>query len=252
MLSWPTVSHDGEGRDAPGLPFLPPVDPVDAARPAGGAPVTPDAFAGFLVDGDEEVARWALERMLATGPRAQVYDGFLREAMRLVGERWVAGRWTISEEHLASRTLGRVLASLAPEESPVDRLDPVAVLAGVAGEEHAIGLIALSHVLRESGFAVHDLGPNVPADDLVRYAAKVETRLVALTASTAGRAEALRDTAAALRAMPVPPTIIVGGRITELTDLSDTGAAWVGSSLVACAAFASGLARRLAERPRPA
>ena len=33
---------------------------------------------------------------------------------KLVGERWLSGRWTISEEHLASRTLGRVLASLGP------------------------------------------------------------------------------------------------------------------------------------------
>ncbi|MFN8621658.1 MAG: cobalamin B12-binding domain-containing protein [Chloroflexota bacterium] len=245
------MSHDGDGQTPKGLPFLPPVDPQSAARARAGAPVTPDAFAGFLVDGDEEVARWALERMLATQPRPQVYDGFVRDAMKLVGERWLSGRWTISEEHLASRTLGRVLASLGPAETPADRLDPVAVLAGVAGEEHTIGLMALTHILRESGFAVHDLGSNVPADDLVRYVAKVDTRLVALTASTAARLETIRDTAAALRAMPEPPTLIIGGRITELADLSDTGAAWVGTSLVDCAAFASRLARRLADRPHP-
>lgn len=248
MLSWPTVNDDGDGREA-GLPFLPPVDAGAAARASAGAPVTAEAFAGFLVDGDEEVARWALGRMLAAQPRAVVYDGFVRDAMRLVGERWLSGRWTISEEHLASRTLARVMTALAPEESPADRLDPVAVLAGVAGEEHTIGLMALSHVLREAGFAVHDLGSNVPGDDLARYAAKVEARLVALTASTAARVETLRDAAAAIRALPVPPALIIGGRLADTTDLSDLGAAWVGTSLVSCAAFAEGLARRLGDRP---
>ena len=34
--------------------------------------------------------------------------------------------------------------------------------------------MTLSHVLREAGFAVNDLGPDVPADDLARYAARTE------------------------------------------------------------------------------
>ncbi len=232
-----------DDREAPrGLPFLPAVDPSAAQT---GAAVSAEAFAGFLADGDEEVARWALERHLAERPRATVYDTFVREAMRLVGERWMTGRWTISEEHLASRTLGRVLASLAPASHPPDRIAPVAVLAGVAGEEHSIGLMTLAHILAEAGFAVSDLGQDVPAEDLVRYAAKAEARLVALTASTSVREETLRDTVAAVRALPDRPTVIVGGRIADVADLSDLGADWVGASLEACARFARDLAVRL-------
>ena len=236
------MSHDpGAPR---GLPFLPPVDPA-AARP-GEADVSAEAFAGFLADGDEEVARWALSRQLAARPRAAVYDSFVRDAMRLVGERWLSGRWTISEEHLASRTLGRVLTSLAPQPQPADRLNPVAVLAGVTGEEHSIGLMTLAHVLTEAGFAVSDLGPDVPGDDLVRFVARTDARLVALTASSMQRAEALRDTAAALHALPRPPALLVGGRIVELGGVGDLGADWSGSSLVECARFARELAARLA------
>jgi len=246
MLSWPIVSDVRRAGSTGGLPFLPPVDPADAA-PDIGAAVSPEAFAGFLADGDEEVARWALSRQLATRPRAVVYDTFVREAMRLVGERWVAGRWTISEEHLASRTLARVLAGLAPEASPADRLAPVAILAGVTGEEHSIGLMVLAHVLTGAGFAVHDLGPDVPAEDLVRFAAKARARLVALTATTAAREEAVRDTVAALRALPIPPAIIVGGRIAEVADLEDLDVEWSGVSLVECGRFSRGLAERLDE-----
>lgn len=249
MLSWPIVNDDREAF--PGPPFLPPVDPA-VAHGAAGAAVTAEAFAGFLADGDEEIARWALSRQLAARPRAAVYDTFVREAMRLVGERWLSGRWTISEEHLASRTLSRVLASLAPEPSPADRLDPVAILAGVAGEEHAIGLMALAHVLRESGFAVADLGADVPAEDLVRFTAKADARLVALSASSSVREEVVRDTVTAVLALPRPPAVMVGGRIAELTSLGDLGADWVGTSLVDCARFAGDLATRLGAERDPA
>lgn len=234
-----------DDRQAPrGLPFLPPVDPA-AARSLAGTAVTAEAFAGFLADGDEDVARWALSRQLAVRPRTVVYDTFVRDAMQLVGERWLTGRWTVSEEHLASRTLARVLGSVAPVPHPLDRIAPVAVLAGVAGEEHSIGLMALAHVLAEAGFATSDLGPDVPAEDLVRYAAKAEARLVSLTATTAVRDETLRDTVAALRALPARPAVFVGGRLADLADLADLGADWSGTSLVECDRAARALAVRL-------
>lgn len=242
MLSCAAVNDD-PARSAPPLPPLPPVDP---ARAAGGADITPEAFAGFLTDGDVEVARWALVRALERRSRAEVYDTFVREAMRLVGERWISGRWTISEEHLASRTLGKVLAAVAPVPSPAGRIGPLAVLAGVAGEEHSIGLLALTHVLMEAGFEVADLGADVPAEDLVRYVAKTQARLVAVTASTAAHEETLRATVAAVRALPAPPAIVVGGRIATVADLTDTGADWIGSSLVDLDRWARATAARLA------
>lgn len=239
MLSCPAVNDESRGT-----PSLPPLPPVDPARAAGGADVTPEAFAGFLTDGDSEVAAWALRRMLARRSRAEVYDTFVRAAMRLVGERWITGRWTISEEHLATRTLIRVLAEVAPDPG-AGRLGPGAVLAGVSGEEHSVGIIALGHILTEAGFDVADLGADVPADDLVRYVAKTGPGLVAIAASTNVREEVLRDTVTALQALPRRPAIVVGGRIAEVADLTDLGVDWTGSSLVEVARFASGLATRI-------
>ena len=80
--------------------------------------------------------------------------------------------------------------------------------------------MTLAHILAEAGFAASDLGPDVPADDLVRYAAKAEARLVALTASTSVREETVRDTIAAVRALPQRPAVIVGGRIADVAELS--------------------------------
>lgn len=229
------------------LPSLPPVDPAQARVAPGD--LTPETLAAFLTDGDEPVARWALGQVLAGRSRAFVYDSFVRDTMRIVGERWASGRWTVSEEHLATQTLARILTALAPEDSAEQRIGPQAVLAGVAGEEHAVGLILLDHLLRERGWAVAQLGPNVPAGDLVRFAAKFEARLVALTASHPERVDTLRDTITALRALPSAPKVMVGGRIVEVADVSALGADWTGTSVHEAALFAGELRSVLLSGP---
>ena len=120
-------------------PPLPPVDPRRADRLPPDV-VTPEMLAGLLVEGDHDLVTWALQVALGGRSREDVYDTLIRDAMRLVGEGWHAGRWTVSEEHRATQTLVRALDDVAPETSPTDRIGPTAVLATVEGEQHAIGL----------------------------------------------------------------------------------------------------------------
>ena len=89
------------------VPFrLPPVDLSAAGRVATGD-LSPELLAGLLADGDDELAAWTLRHAMSEAPRIEVYDGLLRDAMALVGQRWEEGRWSVAEEHLASRTLLR-------------------------------------------------------------------------------------------------------------------------------------------------
>ena len=222
------------------MPALPPVDP-SAADDVPGASLTPELLAGLLADSDDQLAAWTLEHALREGSRAQVYDGLLADAMRLVGERWETGRWSVADEHLASQTLIRALERVAPQLGPDGRIGPLAVLAGVAGEDHMIGLICLDHVLSEHGWTIARLGADVPASDLSRFVSKNEARLVALTASDPARLETLAESVAATRAASSPRRVrvMLGGRlagqraITASVDLD-----WSGTTLTGAAAFA--------------
>ncbi len=130
-----------------------------------GAPaevITPELIASLLADGDDDLAAWALGEALATRPRAVVFDELVQPALRLVGANWESGRWTVAEEHLASRTLDDALARIRPVTTPATRIGPVAVLAAPSGEQHAAGLVCLAQVLEEDGWNVENLGPNVP------------------------------------------------------------------------------------------
>src|SRR3954471_21618064 len=199
--------------DAP-VPPLPRGDPTTADVPT--ASLSPALLASLLTSGDDELAAWTLSHALREAPRAVVFDGLLRDAMQLVGERWTTGRWSVADEHLASRTLMRALEQVRPKLGPESRVGPVAVLAGAAGEQHMIGLVCLEQTLQEQGWTTANLGADVPTEDLARYVTENDVSLVALSASNPARLDAL---SAAIRAVRDADRgrhirVVLGGRIT--------------------------------------
>ena len=132
------------------------------------------------------------------------------------------------------------------------RVGPLAVLAGVAGEMHVIGLTCLEQVLREGGWSVANLGPDVPAADLARFLARNYAELLALTASLPDRQEALREAVAAARAaVPAPdrlPIMLGGALVRDAHLVATPGVDWLGDSLVEADRFAASLLSTMSGR----
>jgi methanogenic corrinoid protein MtbC1 len=213
--------------------------------------ITPELIASLLADGDDDLAAWALGQALEARPRAVVFDELVQPALRLVGANWESGRWTIAEEHLASRALDEALARIRPATTLEARIGPVVVLAAPAGEQHAAGLVCLAQVLEEDGWKVENLGPNLPRQDLVRFLSNRTVHLVALSISRAASLPALRRTIDAIRRAGLPEgvlPIIVGGGGTAELDLPVDRAHVFGTSIVEAQRFAREVARR-ASRP---
>ena len=218
---------------------LPPVDPLHAEVP--GNALSPELLAGLLADGDDELAAWTLRHALDEQPRAAVFDGLLRDAMALVGERWQTGQWTIAEEHLASRTLLRALEQVRPPMRPELRVGPMAVLAGVAGEQHMIGLVCLEQILAESGWTVANLGADLPPADLGAFVQRNDVALVAMSANAPDRRSALADSILAVRVAAGERSIpvLLGGGVAGEDGIGDeVGADAVATSLSDALAFA--------------
>jgi methanogenic corrinoid protein MtbC1 len=234
------------------LPRLPPVDP-SAARRVVPTTMTPEILATLLVEGDDELAAWALENALTEQTRAEVFDGLLREAMSLIGSRWREGRWSIADEHLASQTVIRTLERIGPKPTPESRVGPLAVLAGVAGEHHTIGLVCLQQVLADAGWTVANMGPDLPAADLARFVATNQADLVGLTAAQPERAEAVREAVDACRTADGGDRrvrILLGGALADDQALvAELGVDFAGVSLVAASRFARRLAVELERVP---
>ena len=227
------------------LPKLPPVEPSQAGVPMDS--LSPELLAGLLADGDDELAAWTLRHALEAAPRVEVFDGLLRQAMVLVGERWKSGLWSIAEEHLASRTLLRALEQVRPPMRPELRVGPQAVLAGVAGEHHMIGLVCLEQCLADAGWTVANMGADLPSEDLGQFVRRNDVTLVAISANAPERRSAVADAVVAVRLAAgdrrVP--VLLGGGIAGVPGIKgEVDADGLAGSLADALAFANALRPR--------
>lgn len=121
---------------------------------------------------------------------------------------------------------------------------------GSPASSTAWGLACLDQVLRDEGWSVANLGPDVPPADLALFLARNHADLLALSASLAERVPAVGDAIAADRAArpDAPMAIMLGGALVAepgVTGRLDED--FVAPSLVEAARFARIVADALPE-----
>lgn len=196
-----------------------------------------------LLAGDESGAWAVIEGAMSSGMEANaVYRELLAPAMVSVGERWANDEIDVSQEHLASAVVLRLIGRLGPRFARRGRKKGTVVLAGPAGEHHGIPLAMVGDLLRSRGYDVADLGPDVPPQSLARAVASMP-RVVAigLCATSPGLTAALKAAIAAAREVSDAPIVIGGGGVLE-DDTSRTGADHVSTSVDELLTFVDELA----------
>lgn len=170
-------------------------------------------FADILLGKPPREAR-ATAVGLADGglPPRDVYLQVLAPALEEIGSRWQRGTATVAQEHLATALVSSIMATLAPrlDEPPV--VGRRAVLAGTDGELHSVGLRMVGDFLEADGWDVDFLGALTPEGEVERFTADRRPDLVCLSTTLTTHLPAVRSTIAALRRLPTPPLIMVGGR----------------------------------------
>lgn len=131
-------------------------------------------------------------------------------AQQRIGELWLAGRWSIAQEHAATAVnegLVHWLYSATPR--PPDDA-PLVVVSCVPGERHALPALVVAEGMTLAGLRVHYAGADPEPTDLLRQVAALGPLAVLLSASlnpTLARAKAL---VGGIRALGVP--VVLGGR----------------------------------------
>jgi methanogenic corrinoid protein MtbC1 len=146
------------------------------------------AYAAAILSGDEiaaeTVVRDAIDAKLTA---AEVDDEIIAPALWLVGELWKHGDITVADEHLATEISIRVLALHGEARRtagarPMHRI----LLATPSGELHSVALRMAELLLREAGYTVVMLGPDVPPHALAIKARQLAPDLVCLSATMPG------------------------------------------------------------------
>jgi methanogenic corrinoid protein MtbC1 len=185
-------------------------------------PADPDSRAAldYLRRVLEGEPRAAIDGVLALvdGERSalDVYVDVLLSAQREIGRLWHLGEVNVAEEHLVTATTQRAVAVLvhsAPSTAPNGR---TVVAAAVAGDDHDIGLRAVSDAFELSGWRTLFLGRNMPGRDLVQALEFFDADLLLLTATLSTQLSRVRQAIASIREHPELGTrILVGGSVFD-------------------------------------
>lgn len=107
-----------------------------------------------------------------------------REGMSLVGDRFQAGEYYLSELMLSASIFNASMEVLQPallKERPAKAVGTV-VLATLKGDIHDLGKNIFASLLSAHGFEVHDLGVDVDPEELVAKVVEVKPDFVGLSA----------------------------------------------------------------------
>lgn len=210
-------SLEGEGRDPLRTMPLPAETPA-AKRPMGEtvAELRRDWLAACLAY-EEQAAEQALTRALAMYPPQLVYSQIIGLAIAEIGHGWYRGDVTPQQEHFASQLAMRRLQTLMEAAPPPTRRGRI-LAACPPGEEHTLGLLTFSLLLRRNGWDVVYLGAKVPLKKMEDTIAAAEPDLIVLAAQQLHSAASLLKMARLEWHTTVP--LAFGGRIfNEVPDL---------------------------------
>ncbi|WP_158633593.1 helix-turn-helix domain-containing protein [Tautonia sociabilis] len=131
--------------------------------------VTPQALARAIRRGHNARARFLIKLAAATWQNAATLaDRLIEPALAEIGHDWERQVVDIYEEHLATRIVETTLIELIQDQVPPAANAPMALGAAPEGDPYTIANLLAELTLRELGWRVINLGPNLPLDSLAR------------------------------------------------------------------------------------
>lgn len=159
---------------------------------------------------DEPRAEQLLAQGFALFPLENVVLDVLLRGLAELGEGWYRGEISVQQEHFASVLAARRLQTMIAASPTPTRMERI-VVAGPPEEQHTIGLLVISLLLRRHGWDVIDLGANVPLDRLEQMLTAIRPQLLIAAAQQLPTAHTLQGMAGSVIKLHIP--FGFGGRI---------------------------------------
>ncbi len=174
-------SLEGEGQDP--LRSMPFPSDTKKERMVAGDTVAElrEAWLSSTLAFDERAAEQALTRAFAMYPSEAVCSQIIAEGIAQIGQKWCKGEATPQQEHFASQLAVRRLERLIAATPPPTRRGRI-LTASPPGEEHTIGLLTMTLLLRRAGWDVVYLGADVPLQQMEQTIEATEPDLIILVA----------------------------------------------------------------------
>jgi methanogenic corrinoid protein MtbC1 len=202
-----------------------------------------ERLATLLADLDEQGVDDLVERLLKDGSDPSAILKACQEGMRIVGERYEAGDYYVSDLMMSSAIFKRVIAQLEPLMAGQATATRGRVVAGtVKGDIHDIGKDLVVSTLRAAGYEVTDLGINVEPQAFVQALQETGATLLALSGLLTISFDPMKETVEAVEAAGLRSQVKImlgGGPVTE-TVRQYSGADGLGADPPAAVRLADG------------
>jgi methanogenic corrinoid protein MtbC1 len=211
---WRQIESEGRDPLRVATPIATRAAPVPLSHPAGGTVAQlREGWIDACLAYDEQRAVQLLSQAFALYPPETVVVEVLQRAVAQIGEDWYQGHVTVQQEHFCSGLVIRRLEALVMAAPPPTRPGRI-VLACPAHEQHVIGPLILTFLLRRRGWEVVYLGADVPLEQLATTVAVTKPQLLIVAAQRLPTAASLLDMAQMLQQEQVP--LAYGGLIFNL------------------------------------
>lgn len=122
-----------------------------------------------LIELRNEPLKEKVQKLIGGGTPAEKIIEVLSEGMNIIGEKYQAGEYFVTELIIAGEIMKETMEILKPYMKTGNSYETgIIVLATVAGDIHNIGKNILNMLLTTAGFKVIDLGIDVPAENIVK------------------------------------------------------------------------------------
>ena len=151
-----------------------------------------------------------LQKRAGSDPQAILAS--CRDGMALVGKRYEAGEYFVSELIMAGEMFKQTNALLAPHfAAGIGSTKGKVVIGTVKGDIHDIGKDLVVGMLKAAGYEVFDLGVDVPKEKFVETARASGAKVVGLSGLLTISFDSMKETIVALKAAGLPVKVMVGG-----------------------------------------
>jgi methanogenic corrinoid protein MtbC1 len=175
----------------------------------------------LILAADRAEANELLDLWAAQSSYREVILLFLEPVLTEIGERWIDEEITLAQGYVAGKIAEDILAKAInkgeyEQNSTADK--GVAVIGNIEDDFHALGRKMVGTFLRMAGWEVHDLGPDVLADQFVAKAIEVGASVIGASAMMYSTAENIKKLRRAIDAAGLKGKVMlaVGGAVFKL------------------------------------
>jgi MerR family transcriptional regulator, light-induced transcriptional regulator len=140
----------------------------------------------------------------------ELFESVIFPVLVRIGEGWFEGKILVATEHFASGFFRAKLHAIFQSMPPGLKKQRIMV-GGATGELHEIGSLMVSILLREAGYRVEYLGPDIPLEDLLLYISSEKPRMIILSATLVESTESLAKFQDKLKKLRPTPLFGYGG-----------------------------------------